>query len=604
MARKRTQRGADGSASGEIGVTDPFQLVRLLARSQSDPRKAVSELVQNALDEQASHVQLTRRKQGREIVLSVFDNGRGVLPHLGRAEALETIARSIGHSRKRQMSFDERMRAAMLGQYGIGLLGFWSLGHELRMLSRVDGSAVWALSLFEDSSKFEVSPAGEIFTQTADTWTEVQIIRIHPAALSATSGLRLQKYLGTELRGQLIRHGASLTIVDTLQKGAAGKTLTVSPTELAGERLALDEKLNVPGFQYPIELNLYFTGDASGEEDFALRLAAAGAVVVDDIRAHPAFQMEPWSDVAMAGIIDFPHLEIPPGSRRGFIANDAAQAMVEALTRYAPVVAEALQARKDADASRVTVGVHRQLAKLFAKATELVPHLEWFEIGKRTQQGEGVEGDSLDAPSEPGQSRAQAEIFPPGPPVALRLSPKTLKLEFGETAKVTATLVDADGKPTGAGAVDFSLSSEHTAVISRTEKACELCAGTVAESAVLRASTGVFTAESSIAVAEAWPRNTSDSGIPSADEVNEPQATWRSQWLNGRWRVNVGHSDYKAFSSDSRARVQYLAQLLSKEVVARNFPRPEIGQILEEMVGVLAALERTKLRTVKPHNED
>ena len=124
-----------------------------------------------------------------------------------------------------------------------------------------------------------------------------------------------------------------------------------------------------------------------------------------------------------------------------------------------------------------------------------------------------------------------------------------------------------------------------------------------AGNSVLHATThteaGTFAAHTSIAVAESWPRSTNDSGVPAADEVNEPQATWRSQWANGRWRVNVGHSDYRALSSDNRARLQYLAQLLCKEVVARNFPRPEVGQILEEMVGVLAALERAKLRAVK-----
>lgn len=307
---KKTRRHADGSAFGEIGVTDPFQLVRLLARSQSDPRKAVSELVQNALDEQATKIQLVRRKFGRELRLSITDNGRGVLPHLGRAEALETIARSIGHSRKRQMSFDERMRAAMLGQYGIGLLGFWSVGHELRMYSRVEGSEVWCLTLIEDSPKFEVSPATEVFEHTDPTWTEVQIVRIHPAAVSSTSGQRLQKYMSAELRGQIIKHGAEISIVDAAIRGATDRVMLVTPAELAGERLQIDEKVKVPGFEYPLELNLFFTGDASTEDDYSLRLAAAGAVVVDDVREHPGFQFAPWFDSRMAGVIDFPRPEV------------------------------------------------------------------------------------------------------------------------------------------------------------------------------------------------------------------------------------------------------------------------------------------------------
>ena len=37
---------------------DPFDLIRLLARSQSDPRKAIGELVQNSLDAGASTVEI------------------------------------------------------------------------------------------------------------------------------------------------------------------------------------------------------------------------------------------------------------------------------------------------------------------------------------------------------------------------------------------------------------------------------------------------------------------------------------------------------------------------------------------------------------------
>jgi len=41
-----------------------------------------------------------------------------------------------------------------------------------------------------------------------------------------------------------------------------------------------------------------------------------------------------------------------------------------------------------------------------------------------------------------------------------------------------------------------------------------------------------------------------------------------------------------------RPRLRYLASLLAKEVVSRNFPQPGVGAILEELVGLLAALER------------
>lgn len=72
MAR-RVRKLPDGAAVGEIGIHDPFELIRHLARSQSDPRKAVAELVQNALDEQATRISIERLRDQGETVLSTVE---------------------------------------------------------------------------------------------------------------------------------------------------------------------------------------------------------------------------------------------------------------------------------------------------------------------------------------------------------------------------------------------------------------------------------------------------------------------------------------------------------------------------------------------------
>jgi len=84
-----------------------------------------------------------------------------------------------------------------------------------------------------------------------------------------------------------------------------------------------------------------------------------------------------------------------------------------------------------------------------------------------------------------------------------------------------------------------------------------------------------------------------DAGIPQPEEVSEPLQPWRSRLVDDRWQINVGHPDYRAFANEARPRLRYLAMLLSKEIVSRNFPQPGVGGILEELVGVLAALERS-----------
>src|SRR3954467_10290222 len=96
------------STSLKLRPADPFDLIRWLARSQSDPRKAVAELVQNSIDANARRVRLERRRVRRAAALVVRDDGEGVLPELSREDALRTIASNIGCSRKRNLTTIER----------------------------------------------------------------------------------------------------------------------------------------------------------------------------------------------------------------------------------------------------------------------------------------------------------------------------------------------------------------------------------------------------------------------------------------------------------------------------------------------------------------
>ena len=597
MPSRPLAKPREGVTSGQIGVKDPFQLIRHLARSQSDPRKAVAELVQNALDEQASHVVMERWREAGEALISIRDDGKGVLPEMPRPDALRYIAKNIGHSRKRQLSFDERMRQAMLGQYGIGILGFWALGHEFRMISRVAGSEVWVLTLWEDSPKFEIETTTGDLTR-GDTWTEVQVRRLHPAAMGPTSGLRLSSYLSVELRGQLLRHAARLTLVDRLARGTANRRFVIRPSELQGEKLEGIGSVAVPGYSHPIELELFYAGDADPHSS-EVKLACAGAVVVDRLGEHPDFARPPWNDPRLAGLVDFPHLEIPPGSRRGFVPNEAASALARALASIEPLILEKLKEKETARAAQLTSDLHRQLARIFSKATSLVPHLEWFPVSRRAGKlAEGTAGEPLSTPdlSEEDEPAPEPELFAPGPLAEARILPQRFELAVGEERVMRARAFDAERRRI-VDNVSFRWSSEGPVELSATEGDAVRARGSSAGEAAVRleAASGekraVASAHVSV-ISEARPR-ASDAGIPQPQEINEPLQSWRSRTVEDGWQINVGHPDYKALADEPRRRLRYLANLLAKEIISRNFPRPEVGTILEEMVGLLTALERS-----------
>ena len=108
--------------TGKLKVHDPFELIRWLAMSQPDPRKALAELVQNSLDAGAKTVRVTRAREKGTPLVRIFDDGAGVIPELDRPEALSYLATHVGHSRKRDLSPAERLQLMTQGQYGICLL--------------------------------------------------------------------------------------------------------------------------------------------------------------------------------------------------------------------------------------------------------------------------------------------------------------------------------------------------------------------------------------------------------------------------------------------------------------------------------------------------
>ena len=110
------------STSLKLRPADQFDLIRWLARSQSDPRKAVAELVQNSLDANARRVSIERRRVRRAPALVIRDDGEGIVPELSREAALRAIATNIGHSRKRGLSPRERHDEMVAGKYGITLV--------------------------------------------------------------------------------------------------------------------------------------------------------------------------------------------------------------------------------------------------------------------------------------------------------------------------------------------------------------------------------------------------------------------------------------------------------------------------------------------------
>jgi len=523
---------------------DPFDLIRWLARSQSDPRKAVAELVQNSIDAGAKHATVERRRlQGRP-ALVIRDDGEGVLPALGREDALRFIASNIGASQKRNVSAEERRRLVISGQYGVGLLGFWSIGRRMEIRSRVGGSGLHVLKLAEDSAKAVLDEL-PVDLGAAPTFTEIVISELHHTASRALTGRRLADYLAAELRGPILASGVTVELKDALARGLAQKRFAVVPRPFTGEPLRVPPEVAVPG--YPsVRLELYL---ARGAERPAIQVSCAGTLVADDLGELEALDLArpPWIGHELSGVVEFPGFTVPPGSRRGVVPNEAAEAFAAALGSVAPAVEAELERldreRRSAADRQVVQDLRKALRGLRTRMPQYdLPTTE----GGRGEPPEAAAGRGAPELEVLDDEAGGAEVAPMAQPELFAPGPLARVVRPGATARLT--------------------------VVARQE-ALEARAEATLEAVEPRSDEAGL-------------------GIPEPRLVDAHGETWRSRFDGQTWEVNRMHEDYVALRGEARARLRYLVVLLAKDLAQHAHRVPGAVEASEDVAAILALAER------------
>ncbi len=473
-SRRRGSRSKGDVEKGRLRVHDPFELIRWLALSQPDPRKALAELVQNSLDAGAHHIRITRARESRRPCLRIMDDGEGVIPEMDRSEALKYIATHIGHSRKRSLSPQQRLELMTQGQYGIGLLGFWSLGETLEMRTSMPGQEPHRLVLKKDCPKFEI---GKLHGRLAfdERWTEVVVTGLNHEAITALGARRAADYLASELRGQLLARDVDLVMEDKMARGRSPKFIAVKPSRFLGERLEGLGPVQVPGHP-PIRMEIYLLGEETEDsEPRGIGLYAAGTMAAERFEDLAALALDhlPWTDRRLTGLVEFPGLQVAPGSRRGVVPNESAAAFVEALLGAEPILNNILEAREQERAEKLDKNLIRDLQRAFRDFYRHRPRYSMLPIQAENDADGGPVGTETDTDQKGGDeaiTRAgltealpespppQEELFPPGPLEHVEIIPSRLRMECDGTRSVKAKATDAAGRPLRApeASVQFS----------------------------------------------------------------------------------------------------------------------------------------------------
>jgi len=202
LSRDRTAQRTQGR--GKLRIGDDWNAITIIALSQSNPLKAIAELVENGIDARARRITITRGREGGRHYLSIRDDGDGVPRDEAGRPDFRYVATHICDSVKRHLKRDGA--AGLQGEFGIGLLSFWTIGEELTMTSAGTDQRPYRMVMRKGDPGYSVAPTRALF---AEGGTSVHIAPLLEG-MRGLSGEKIQWYLASELRDRIRQSGVTM----------------------------------------------------------------------------------------------------------------------------------------------------------------------------------------------------------------------------------------------------------------------------------------------------------------------------------------------------------------------------------------------------------
>jgi hypothetical protein len=587
-----------GAARGRLRIGDDWNAITIIALSQSNPLKAIAELVENSIDAKARAVTITRGRQGGGQYLSIRDDGSGV-PRDGDGKPdFRYVATHICDSVKRRLK--QNGATGIQGEFGIGLLSFWTIGEALAMTCAGADLRPYQMVMRKGDPGYSVSPKR---TLVADSGTEVHIAPLLEG-MRGLSGEKIQWYLAAELRDRIRETGVRITVVDRL----ARKQYQVEPRQYEGQLLhQLPPARTRLGDLYA---ELYLNEQ---KETNRVALFRQGTRVAEDLASLDDLARPPWTLRHLQGHIDAPFVSLTPGTRTGLIRDAAYAALLQGLEPLERRLIELIEEQRRAQEERASRDQLRVIQRAFREALLALPaeEYDWFDIRARTFQptANGAGGtaspqapeladEALSGAPEPPQGEPrQREFFEfAGPLFSVAVSPASAIVRVGEPRELRALPRDRARRRVERdldfawrvvdGLGELAGSRDQVAVFHAPADP-----GVTRVEVQVRQGDTVATAEATVTITEELLASFSQAvvpaqGLPGYSFERAAGESWRSRFDAARnlILVNNGHRDF-VFSSRSKAlKLRYLVRLYAKELVMRNFAGMPVEQLLERMI--------------------
>jgi hypothetical protein len=583
---------------GKLRIGDQWNAITIIARSQTHVLKAVCELVENSIDASARHIEIVRYRSGGEMYLEVNDDGKGLKITDNGLPDFHYVATHICDSIKRYLK--EHEREGVHGEFGIGLLGFWSLGKKLTMKAQGKDGQTYQMTMKSGGRTYSIDA---VPGSVVHHGVKVTIGPLNPTTRNILTGDRIDKYLAAELRDRIKNSGARIEIFDRITH----KNRRVVPKEFEGERLA--EIKDIQADFGPIRVELYLTSPKS--ESFPqVSLSKDGTIVKRDIAQLENFDDPVWRSGFFTGAIDCPFLELTPGTRDSVIHDQRFESFCASMRGLENELQIIVSSMEQAEAEKASVQISRDVRKAFATALSELPQTDylWFDIdvadGKQDGTGESKKGNGMpvNQKEKPSAIPSFLDVLP-GEPARAALSPRFLSMLPGESHRLKVYVYDSMNIEIeenilvqwavkfGGGTVAmhlfetqaiFQAPAEPGNVIVSAEVAC----GTW--------HTGVECKIKLLSPEESGSGVSVGQGLPNYRLVADVSGNWRSRYLplKNIIEINSLHRDFTLSKASFASHRKYVSKLYAKEIVLLNFPGISQNETLERLVEVLVRIEK------------
>jgi DNA gyrase/topoisomerase IV subunit B len=187
----------------------------------------VAELVEKSVDARATTVSIIRGCSEGNNYLEIRDDGQGIPRDAEGRPDFRYVAIHICDSVKRRLKVEGV--SGLLGEFGIGLLSFWTLGEELMLTSTGADDRAWQMVMRKGDPGYTVKARRTLF---AEPGTQLRINRLLEG-IRSLSGEKIQWYLAAELRDRIRHSGVRITVIDKI----ARKQCAVEPRQYEGRLL-------------------------------------------------------------------------------------------------------------------------------------------------------------------------------------------------------------------------------------------------------------------------------------------------------------------------------------------------------------------------------